>query len=102
MTAISLWVNVCIVHDAFDNVNSLDHADVDQISTEEICEDVEYDDVEAPVINSTSYYHMWKKKMTAYLDSKLTKDNLRLSYVVRSDTPPAEFQSLCHVFQWVI
>ena len=38
----------------------------------------------------------------AYLDNTITKDNLRLSYVVRSGSPPSTFSSLSKEKHWLV
>ena len=64
--AVSLCVNVRVVHGTCDCVSPLDCAEVNRISTAEVCDGIDFGDVEAPVLKSLSYYNAWKKKMTAH------------------------------------
>ena len=86
----------------FCDVSFLDCAEVVRIATAATCDDEDYLVVEAPILKSLNYYSTWKKKMIAYLDSKLTKENLRLSYVVRGNIPSHAFLNFKHKLQWVI
>ena len=40
--------------------------------------------------------------MYLYLESELTEDNLRMSYIVRPSTAPTEYTDLMHELEFVI
>ena len=56
LAAISLWVLVKVVHGSSVDVDLLERADVEHIPATKICDDVEFDTVEAPKLYQTNQY----------------------------------------------
>ena len=93
LAGVSLWVLVKIVLGEERSAALLTKEELLRISTSEICEHDEDPDSVPPTLNHLKQYAQWKKSMVAYLDTKRSKDGLKLSYVVRGSSP-ATYTSL--------
>ena len=89
LTAISLWVKVKIIHVTYDDVRTLSIQDVATLVRKEVCVDAPGTIAACPVLASKENYPNWKRQMYLYLESKVTEDNLRMSYIVRPSTAVA-------------
>ena len=58
--------------------------------------------ISLPVLNKIKEFPVYEKKMMTYFDNQMTKDNLRLSYVVCSGTPPGTFSPLTENYHWLV
>ena len=102
LTAISLWVKTKIIHGSFDDVSSLSIEDVRTLVLTEVCADVPHTAVKCPKLTKKEDYPMWKQQMYLYLESQLTEENLRFSYIVRPRALPSEYDNLRHELEFVI
>ena len=102
LTAISLWVKTKIIHGSFDDVSSLSLLDVSILVLTEVCADVPLTAVQCPKLTKKEDYPTWKRQMYLYLESQLTEENLRLSYIVRPRVLPSEYDNLRHELEFVI
>ena len=102
LTAISLWVKTKIIHGSFDDVNSLSIGDVDTLVLKEVCVDVPSTIATCPKLAKKEEFPTWKRQMYLYLESQLTEDNLRMSYIVRPRAPPTEYDNLMNELEFVI
>ncbi len=93
LAGVSLWVLVKMVLGVEPNAALLIREELVLISTREICDYDEDPDSEPPKLNNLRQYAQWKRSMVAYLDTKRSKDGLKLSYVVRGSSP-ATYTSL--------
>ena len=91
-----------IVHGAANDVDEVTLEDVDRIVTQEICEDSDQVESEAPQLVQSNQYPKWKKAMIRHLETIRTKDGVRLSYVVHPPERPAEFDSLLHELEYLL
>ena len=102
LTAISLWVKTKIIHGSYDDVSSLSIDDVDTLVLKEVCVDVSGTIATCPKLASKENYPTWKRQMYLYLESQLTEDNLRMSYIVRPRAALTEYDNLMHELEFVI
>ena len=102
LTAISLWVKTKIIHCSFDDVSSLSIEDVCTLVQTEVFADVPHTAVKCPKLTKKEDYPTWKRQMYLYLESQLTEENLRLSYIVRPRALPSEYDDLRHELEFVI
>ena len=102
LTAISLSVKKKIIHGSFDDVSSLSIGDVDALVLKEVCVDVPCTIIKCPTLAKKEDYPTWKRQMYLYLESQLTEDNLRLSYIVCPRALPSKQDNLIHKLQFVI
>ena len=102
LIAISLWVNMRIVHGTFENVDTLTRQDVKDIVRQEGCVEVPHTMVKPTKLGQQSDYPTWKKQMRIHLESVLNKEFLRLSYIIHPIAHPATFHNLTHEVESVI
>ncbi len=102
LTAISLWVKVKIMHGDEVDVSSLSIQDVATLVQTEVCVDQPGTILLPAKLTNKGTYPTWKRQMYLYLESQLTKDDLRMSYIVRPSTVPAEYNDLMHELEFVI
>ncbi len=76
--------------------------DVATLVREEVCLSAPGTIATPPKLASKDGYHNWKRQMYLYLESELTQDNLRMSYIVRPSTAPTEYTNLMHELEFVI
>ena len=102
LTAILLWVKTKIIHGSYDDVSLLSIGDVETFVLTEVCVNVPCTTVKCPKLTKKEDYLTWKRQMYHYLESQLTEDNLRLSYIVRPRALPSEYDNLMHKLEFVI
>ena len=102
LSVIALWSVVKIVLGPLIDVSLLSRDEVSDITNREICDDDGDEEVLIPSLNKIKESPAYEKKMMAYLDNTITKDNLRLSYVVHSGLPPSTFSSLSEEKHWLV
>jgi len=103
LTAVSLWVRVCIVLGDHDDLTALSRAQVSEYARAEVCVENTVDEVDLYTLSKLSgKFAEFYRQFQLYLDSIITLDDLMLSYVTRRGQPPATHTSLRHELQWLV
>ena len=87
---------------SFDDVSSLSIGDVDNLILNEVHVDVPGTIATCPKLAKKEDYLTWKRQMYLYLESQLTEDNLRLSFIIRPRALPTAYDNLMHKLEFVI